>query len=277
MQYQGHGDVVILSPLLFNLYINDLALYLKSLDIGINVGNDKICLLMYADDIVLLADTENDLQNMLNALHNWCNVNDMRINVSKSNVVHFRTESKTRSDVVFKCGEQVIEFSDRYKYLGLVFDEHLNINTTAKMVAQSASRALGLVIAKCKVAGGVPYNVFTKLYDSIVWPVIAYGAAVWGHKDFSCISAVQNRAMRFFLGVGKYTPTVAVQGEMGWIPPHIRQWKVVVNFWARLSCTNSTRLNKRVALWAFSKTDQSKNWYFCVKKMLKELSLHQFL
>ena len=83
----------------------------------------------------------------------------MRINVSKSNVVHFFPESTRRSDFVFKCGEQVNEFSDRYTYLGLVFYEHLNLSTTANMVAQSASRALGLVIAKCKVAGGVPYNV----------------------------------------------------------------------------------------------------------------------
>ena len=37
----------ILSPILFNLYINDLALYLKSLNIGIQVGNEQICILMY--------------------------------------------------------------------------------------------------------------------------------------------------------------------------------------------------------------------------------------
>ena len=35
--------------------------------------------------------------------------------------------------------------------------------------------------------------------------MISYGAAIWGSKSFSCINAVQNRAMIFFLGVGKYT------------------------------------------------------------------------
>ena len=71
----------------------------------------------------------------------------------------------------------------------------------------------------------MPYDVFTKLYDSLVWPVISYGAAIWGDRSFSCIDAIQNRAMRFFLGVGKYNPTAAVSGDMGWIPCHIRQWK----------------------------------------------------
>jgi len=231
---------------------------------------------MYADDIALMAGNESDLQKLLNALNDWCNLNDMNINVSKSNIVHFRSDSLPRSVFVFKCGDQVIEYTDKYKYLGLVFNEYINLSITAKMVAQSASRALGLVIAKCKLVGGVPYNVFTKLYDSIVWPVIAYGAAVWGHKNFSCITAVQNRAMRFFLGVGRYTPSAATSGEMGWVPCFVRQWKAVANFWARISCTNSTRLNKRISLWAFAKSDRSKNWYFWVKKMLKELNLHQF-
>ena len=45
----------ILSPVLFNLHINDLALYFKALAIGIKVGDEKIYTLLYADDIVLLA------------------------------------------------------------------------------------------------------------------------------------------------------------------------------------------------------------------------------
>ena len=73
----------------------------------------------------------------------------------------------------------------------------------AKVVAKSASRALGLLIAKSKCLGGVPFHVFSKLYDSMVWPVIAYGAAIWGDKSYACINAVQYRAMLFFLGTGK--------------------------------------------------------------------------
>ena len=47
-----------LSPLLFNLYINDLALHINALGKGITLNNDKISLLMYADDIVLIAENE---------------------------------------------------------------------------------------------------------------------------------------------------------------------------------------------------------------------------
>jgi hypothetical protein len=49
--------------------------------------------------------------------------------------------------------------------------------------------------------------------------VIEYGASIWGNKDFSCINSVKNRAVRFFfMDVGKYTPNLALYGDMGWMP-----------------------------------------------------------
>ena len=56
-----------------------------------------------------------------------------------------------------------LEIVDKYVYFGLLLTEHLEFEMTAKYVAQSASRALGLLISKCKLVGGLPYNVYTKL------------------------------------------------------------------------------------------------------------------
>ena len=105
----------------------------------------------------------------------------------------------------------------------------------AKAVAMSASRALGLSIAKCKLNGGFIVNTYTTLYDSLVWFTISYGAAIWGTNEYSCINAVQNRAMRFYLGVGKYTANISVIGDMRWKPCIIRQWPCVLRNWQR--CT----------------------------------------
>ena len=120
----------------------------------------------------------------------------------------------------------------------------------------------------------MPFNVFSKLYDNLVWPVISYGAAIWGTKSYSCISAVQNRAMRFFLGTGKYTPNASLYGDMGWQPPLIKQWKCihVCNTWFRLKCMTNDRLNKRVFEWSVSNARTScKNWVYIVKKHFQSL------
>ena len=58
----------LLSPLLFNLYINGLATSNDSLDIGIDIDGEKISMLLYADDLVFLSNTENELQTLLDGL-----------------------------------------------------------------------------------------------------------------------------------------------------------------------------------------------------------------
>ena len=61
----------------------------------------------------------------------------------------------------------------------------------------------------------MPYKLFTKLYNAFVQSIIDYDVAIWGYKEFSSINAAQNRAFRYLLGVGQYTPTAAVQADMG--------------------------------------------------------------
>ena len=161
-------------------------------------------------------------------------------------------------------------------YLGLMLHENLDLNITARTVAQSASRALGLLIAKSKALGGMPYKVFTKLYDTVVWPVISYVATVWGRKVFSCINAVQNRAMRFYLGTGKYTPNAAVSGDMGWQPPQIKQWKAVCAYWYRMTVMSNSRLNKRFFYGLKQRHLSCRNWYFKVREQLTGLGLNIF-
>ena len=87
-----------LTPSFFKLFINDFAVSVKALGEGIDVGNEKVCILMYADDIVLLADNEIDLQLMLDNLSSFCLANRMLINPSKSQKVHFRQRTVPCSD-----------------------------------------------------------------------------------------------------------------------------------------------------------------------------------
>ena len=58
----------ILSSMLFNVYINDLACKINSLGLGVDIGFDKIAALLYADVLVLISESENDLLLMLNKL-----------------------------------------------------------------------------------------------------------------------------------------------------------------------------------------------------------------
>ena len=51
-----------LSPMPLNLNINDLALKVDTLSKGRQIDDTRVSVLLYADDIVLMAEPEADLQ-----------------------------------------------------------------------------------------------------------------------------------------------------------------------------------------------------------------------
>ena len=174
-------------------------------------------------------------------------------------MVHFRLPSVRRTSFPFTCCSKPVECTDRYKYLGLALNEFLDYSITAKYAAQSASRALGLLISKFKMLGCMPFHVYSRLYDAMVWSVIDYGSPIWGTREYTCINAIQNRAGRFFLGVGKYTPNVRVNGDIGWSSPITRQWKSVLKHWLRMNSMDVSRINRLIFIWDFNCKDKCRN------------------
>ncbi len=165
----------------------------------VKIDGECVCVLAYADDLVILAESESDLNILLDCLHKWCEDNKMRINPAKSKVVHFRPRSVTKTDIRFMCGDAELDTVESYKYLGLLLTEYLDYQRMGKAVACSANRALALLISKFKCLGGMCYRSYSKLYDTIVWSTIEYGSAIWGTYNIPAINSVQNRAARFFL------------------------------------------------------------------------------
>ena len=62
----------------------------KELHCGIKIGIEQVSILLYADDIVLLSNSEIGFQSMLTYLNKWCMQWCLDINVLKSNIIHFR-------------------------------------------------------------------------------------------------------------------------------------------------------------------------------------------
>ena len=105
----------VLSPTLFNLYINDLSLNLTTTKKGVYFGDFFINNLLYADDLVIFAGNENDLQFLLNALSSWCCNWGMFINIDKSAVIHFRPKNQTQRNIHFYIKDKEIPMATEYR------------------------------------------------------------------------------------------------------------------------------------------------------------------
>ena len=168
-----------LSPILFNVYINDLIDCINRGEDGINFGDCKVTCLLYADDLVILGDTPTAVQSSLDTLSNWCKRNGMEVNPKKTKVVHFRHPRRVLCQTAFHCDGVPIEYTDCYKYLGVEFSEHLSWAKVIESTAIKANRAASYLIAKMKSSGAFMYSVYTHLYKTLILPIIEYSSFIY--------------------------------------------------------------------------------------------------
>ncbi len=131
-----------ISLTLFNLCINGLVRVIKESSIGIDVGGETIAILLYLDDIVLLSESQQELECLIDVLHQCFQASRMNVNLEKSKVVHFRRGPSVQHAVgSFLYGKSPLEVVDRYHYLSLVLTEFMDMSVTAKHIARAADKS----------------------------------------------------------------------------------------------------------------------------------------
>jgi len=95
------------SPLLFSLYINDVDCIAQDVR-GAMTGAADVCVahMLYADDLSLTANEPDQLQMMLDRLNAYAQRKGLKVNTSKSEVVHVNSR-RTRVPVFTLGGSQL--------------------------------------------------------------------------------------------------------------------------------------------------------------------------
>ena len=245
-----------LSPTLFAIFINDLASEIKESNIGVNLnvnGGPNIDytfnILLYADDIVCLAETENDLQSILIIVENWCKKWRLEVNLTKTNILHVRNNRKKQSNFTFLFDKKPVPYCTFYKYLGVNIDEYLDFKFTVEKHSDSAGRALGSIVTKMIKNGGFPYNVYSLLYNTCVTSVSDYSGPVTGYLQYDSTLKIHLRAIRAFLGVPKNACNVGVLSEVDLLLPRYRTNIQIIRQYHRMICMDDERLTKQIFLW----------------------------
>ena len=76
----------VLSSLLFNLFLSDLAKKFDAVGDKLVLENLSVNALFWADDLILLAETKEGLDKLLKILEEYCIENHLMINTKKTNV-----------------------------------------------------------------------------------------------------------------------------------------------------------------------------------------------
>ena len=164
----------------------------------------KLFVLLYADDTILLSENANDLQKALDGMKEYCDLNNLFVNVEKTKVVVF-SKGKIRNKPVLKFGNHIIEVVDKYKYLGIEFNYNGHFAPNIKTLSTIATKAMFALLQK-----GRKYNLDLDtqlhLFESMVKPIMLYGSEVWGYNSVDVLERVQLIFFKILLKVHKSTP-----------------------------------------------------------------------
>ena len=235
---RGVRQGCVLSPLLFILFLSDLQDVLDSSKDNVKVSKDtEISCLMWADDILILSETEEGLQHKLNALAEYSKKNKLTVNTKKTQCMIFNKTGRLLRNHRFTYNETTLECVREYKYLGFIVTPSGEIGTGLKDLRNRAMRGL----AKLRKSLGAYFRHDVSntihLYTYIVRPILLYCCDFWG-----CIKQPRNNPIVTFhlmfckqlLGVRKQTCNDAVLQEIGLLPISLHITKIAIRNWERI-------------------------------------------
>ena len=176
-----------LSPLLFGIFFDRIEKWFEDrfagTDVGAVLGSRLIRMLLYADDLVLLAKSKLELQQMMKVLADFCDEYDMTVNVNKSVVVVFgSTPCQLASPIQLRGRNgvrQPIPQAKEFKYLGVVMHETRGVSACAAALTAAGRRAMWAMLSKCGSCGIGSLSMKVRLFGSLVSPILGYCSEVW--------------------------------------------------------------------------------------------------
>ena len=237
-----------LSPLLFAIYLNDFEKFLKkhyfglthiSLAVKRELSDDdielyvKLFVLLYADDTIVLAESELELQAALNAVSVYCNDWHLTVNLTKTKIIIF-SSGRITNHRNFIFNNKPVEVVDDYVYLGTTFNYNGNFSKAMEKQIDLAQKAMFSLLTKSRRLL-LPIDLQIELFEKTVVPILLYGCEVWGHLNIQCIEIFYRKFLKIVLKLGFSTPSCQVYGETGKFPLLIKINRRIISFWTKIS------------------------------------------
>ena len=273
----------VLSPLLFSLYISDIEDIILDAKIhGIKITKElALHILLFADDMVVVAPTPFTLQKKINHLREYFVNLGLRVNLSKTKVMVFRKGGRLRSGLSFMYGNERIEIVNEYKYLGVLFSRSGVFSKATVEFKQRGKAALAAVWNI--VFKGQIQNLTSKaqLYNSIVTPTALYGSQIWSLRYLESMEQLQHTFIKRALGISRLAPSYLLGLETGMQPLACRIIKLTFRFVIKLLKMNNDRYAKQCFLSLLciktAYTDIRYNWIRQIDNILDKLDLQYLL
>ena len=202
-----------LSPILFNIFINDV---LDNCDkFGVNVEGKKCCGGLFADDIVLIAPSVSCMKLLLKSVHEWGINNEMKFGINKCATLIVKPlklrSSQNFTDKTFHLGIHPLPKTKQYTYLGIPFDESLEL----KPIISYMNSKINFVVNSFfhfLTNQNVPFYFKTRILISYVLSTVLYYAPLFGSNKSHTKKAqtALNKGMFWSFGFKKKSSNTSI-------------------------------------------------------------------
>ena len=199
----------VLGPLLFLVYVNDIAENLLSL---VRLFADDSSLFFSATN---LKDIEGVINHDLSLISEWARKWLVDFNPIKTVAMLFSLRPIDALPLL-NFNNSIIDFVENHKHLGITFSCNGQWHTHIETIQKGAYKILGIMR---KLKYSFSRQALNQMYVSYVRPLLEYSSIVWDgctEQDKTALERLQNEAARIVTGLTRSTSIVNLYKECGW-------------------------------------------------------------
>jgi hypothetical protein len=179
----------VLSPYLFAIYVDDIVVKINKSDLGCRLGLRRIAIIVYADDIMLLAPSVESLQKLLTIVEEELNDLDMSLNTKKSVCLRFGPRYQSVCCNLKSLKDDDILWVSSCRYLGVYLRASRHFKCDFSNSKKSFYRAVNAIFGK--VLRIATEDIILHLISSKCIPILLFGL------DVCPVSVADKRSLDF--------------------------------------------------------------------------------
>ena len=243
----------VLGPLLFNILFDGISAAVRAACPGVPLGRGprapRVTLLLYADDLVVLADSESGLQRALDAIGAWGARWRFSFGIGPDKTAVLAVGCRSR-DFRFVLQGSAVPVVPEYRYLGVIFQASKRWNKQTDRLISKSTRKFHQCIAWAE-SRGLHTSFRRSLFQSYVLPSMTHGAAFLDDTSVRRLDKHVRQLGRRLLCWPAGTPNAAVLGELGWDPFAVQVLRGQASLLGRLSSATPGGMHRGLAARVF--------------------------
>ena len=273
-QQNGIPQGSVISCTLYKIAINEI----------VNELPEQVKNSLFMDDYGIYVTTkslrhaERILNLVLKKLEVWAKKSGVKFAVDKTRAVIFYRDKRwlKNHELKLKLNNEEIPVVENHKFLGIIFDSHLNFKQHIQYTKSKCKKALNLLAKLSHTTWGSDRGTLRTIYKATVMSILDYGSQIYSSATKSALrilDPVHNQGLRIMTGAFRSSPAMSLCVEAGEPPLQLHREKTQMKSAVKLMNSDSPTkrlFNKFDNFWKADGTEATAPFPMRAKRLLAE-------